>query len=52
MKQLTQLALVLASFALLGCTQPGTYPVTGEDCGPKDPVLELDAADCGTPGLM
>lgn len=38
-------------FGLLGCTQPGTYPVTGQECAPGDPVQELDAADCAVPGL-
>ncbi|WP_170329569.1 hypothetical protein [Ruegeria arenilitoris] len=23
-----------------------TYPVSGEQCGPEDPVKTLDAADC------
>ncbi len=26
-----------------------TYPVTGEECGPDDPVKKLDAADCLVP---
>ncbi|WP_299408918.1 hypothetical protein [uncultured Roseobacter sp.] len=49
--KLIHMAFLTASLALLGCTEPETYPITGEECGPNDPVLELDAADCGTPGL-
>lgn len=29
-----------------GCEKQDTYPVTGEECGPNDPVLELDANSC------
>ncbi len=52
MKTLIQTLLLLGVLGLGACTQPDTYPVTGETCGPDDPVLELDAADCGTPGLI
>ena len=27
------------------------YPVSGEDCGPEDPVKSLDASDCN-PGPL
>lgn len=40
------LALINLSLLLAACTEPGTYPVSGEECGPEDPVLELDASDC------
>ena len=46
MKRLMQFALFATTFALIGCTEPGHYPVTGEECGPNDPVLDMDAADC------
>lgn len=52
MSRLTQVFCITCLLGLAACTQPETYPVTGEECGPKDPVLELDAADCGTPGLI
>ncbi|MFA3915361.1 hypothetical protein [Ruegeria hyattellae] len=40
----------VATLALLGaCTKENTYPVTGEQCGPEDPVKTLDAADCYVP---
>ncbi len=33
---------------LTGCTE-GKYPLSGKDCSPEDPVLELDAKDCIPP---
>jgi hypothetical protein len=51
MKRLTQITLVTLALVLAGCTEPGHYPVSGEECGPNDPVLELDANDCGVPGI-
>ncbi|MDP5216060.1 hypothetical protein Q5Y75_02405 [Ruegeria sp. 2205SS24-7] len=44
------LLAAVATLALLGaCVKEDTYPVTGEQCGPEDPVKELDAADCYVP---
>lgn len=40
---------ILALLALVACTAPGTYPITGEECGPDDPVKALDASDCLPP---
>ncbi|AUJ63915.1 hypothetical protein B9057_14630 (plasmid) [Aestuarium zhoushanense] len=51
MKTLTQITLVALALAVAGCTEPGHYSVSGEECGPNDPVLELDANDCGVPGI-
>lgn len=31
---------------LTACDDTTRYPVTAEQCGPDDPVLRLDAADC------
>ncbi|WP_165689332.1 hypothetical protein [Yoonia rosea] len=45
MKLLPLLMILL----LANCTQEGTYPLSGEECGPDDPVLTLDAADCMAP---
>ena len=42
------LALVSA-LVLLGCAAPETYPLSDQECGPDDPVKELDASDCLTP---
>ncbi len=27
---------------LSGCTDPKTYPVSGQECGPDDPVHDVD----------
>ncbi len=37
--------------ALLGCSPPDHYPVSGQECTEKDPVKDLDAADCTVPGV-
>lgn len=42
---------LLAMLILANCTPEGRYPVSGEKCGPTDPVLTLDAADCTVPTL-
>ncbi len=46
MKRLTQLSLFALTLALLGCAEPGRYPVSGQECAPTDPVLDMDTADC------
>lgn len=45
------LIVLLASAAILSACEKSTdtYPVTGEQCGPDDPVKTLDAADCYIP---
>lgn len=44
-------ALLVASAAILaGCEKDSnTYPISGEQCGPDDPVKTLDAEDCYIP---
>lgn len=43
-------AVALALLAALGaCSAPGEYPMSGDDCGPGDPVLEMPIADCAPP---
>ncbi|MEX0320333.1 MULTISPECIES: hypothetical protein [unclassified Ruegeria] len=44
--RLSMLALTAFLTLLAACTEPETYPVSGEECGPTDPVQELDASDC------
>ncbi len=45
-KSLTAL-LMMAAVILSACEKNAeTYPVSGEQCGPEDPVKTLDAADC------
>ncbi len=43
--------LLVASVAVLaGCEKEAdTYPLTGQQCGPEDPVKTLDAEDCYIP---
>ena len=40
--------LIIAAAAVLSACEKSadTYPVSGEQCGPEDPVKTLDAADC------
>ncbi|MCL6282990.1 hypothetical protein M3P21_05530 [Ruegeria sp. 2012CJ41-6] len=46
------LLAAVATLALLGaCTKEDTYPVTGEQCGPDDPVKKIDVADCYVPSV-
>lgn len=46
----TMIAMALAALAVLtACEDTGLYPVSNEQCGPSDPVLDLDAADCTVP---
>ncbi len=43
------LAVLMMAVAVLlsACEkEPETYPVSGEECGPNDPVKTLDATDC------
>ncbi len=45
---------IISLFAMLllaSCAAEGRYPVSGEECAPGDPVLDLDAADCTVPTL-
>lgn len=46
-KRLIQIALFAMTFGVMGCAEPGHYPVSGEECGPKDPVLDMSVPDCG-----
>lgn len=45
------LLMLLLPCLLLACTEtpPETYPITGNDCGPNDPVRDIDAGDCTPP---
>ncbi|WP_170376001.1 MULTISPECIES: hypothetical protein [Ruegeria] len=47
----TLITLMLASSLVLAACEkePETYPITGEECGPEDPVKTLDAEDCFIP---
>ncbi|WP_171126407.1 MULTISPECIES: hypothetical protein [unclassified Ruegeria] len=41
-------ALLMAATVFLGACEKeaDTYPATGDQCGPDDPVKTLDASDC------
>jgi hypothetical protein len=43
------IALLCSPLVLSGCEDDGKYPVSGEECGPNDPVKTLDASDCTPP---
>ena len=45
MQSFLRLAFFMLAFAVSGCVE-GKYPVSGQNCGPGDPVLDLDAEDC------
>lgn len=45
-----KLSIVLAlSSALLltACFKDGQYPISGEECGPNDPVKDMTFTECG-----
>jgi hypothetical protein len=42
--------LLAATLGLSACEATGQYPVSNDQCGPADPVKQLDAADCIVPG--
>lgn len=46
MKRLALIATFGATVLLAACTEPDIYPVSGEACGPDDPVKQVDALDC------
>ncbi|MEI4232250.1 hypothetical protein [Roseovarius sp. D22-M7] len=49
MASIVKLASVLGTVLLVaGCATPDRYPVSGEECGPEDPVRTMDtgATDC------
>ncbi len=45
MKTLAVLAL-LGTVLLAACTEPDTYPVSGEPCAPGDAVKTVDPLTC------
>ena len=49
MKRLTVLLLALMTTGMLGaCAEERRYPISGEECGPDDPVKNIEpvAVDC------
>ncbi|GGE40752.1 hypothetical protein [Actibacterium pelagium] len=43
------LLIISAAGFLSACTTADTYPISGEQCTPEDPVQTLDAVDCQLP---
>jgi hypothetical protein len=52
MKPILAATLLIAALTLTACENTDTYPISGEECGPNDPVQTLDAADCAVPGSI
>ena len=51
MRRILMVALAVMAFGVASCA-PGKYPISGETCGPQDPVKTLDANDCSIlPGI-
>lgn len=48
MQRIFMVALAVMALGLAGCVD-GKYPISGETCGPDDPVKTLDASDCTIP---
>ncbi|SMO68766.1 hypothetical protein [Ruegeria faecimaris] len=49
-KKVLGLFVLTAVVLLSACDKSAeTYPVSGEQCGPNDPVKTLDAEDCFIP---
>ena len=46
MNKLSILALLVAALGLAACAEQESYPVSGEECAPSDPVLDLDVPPC------
>lgn len=45
------IAVLMVPAFLAGCENGDTYPISGEECAPGDPVQDMDAAelDCVPP---
>lgn len=39
--------VVSALLALQACEEPDRYPISGEPCGPEDPVIVAPPGNCG-----
>ena len=49
MKPIFLLLALFTTFGLAACTEPNTYPLSGEACCPADPILEMTGDDCVSP---
>ena len=51
MNRFQLIAVLMMTLGLTGCAE-SKYPISGETCGPQDPVKTLDARDCTVlPGI-
>ena len=51
---MTYIKLTLALIALVflqACEDRDTYPISGQECGPNDPVQEMTVPDCTPTGV-
>lgn len=46
---LKSFALLMTASLLSACERPGTYPITGAECGPNDPVRTMEPINCVPP---
>ncbi|WP_299612385.1 hypothetical protein [uncultured Tateyamaria sp.] len=47
MTRLKIIGVIAALIALQACEEPDRYPISGEPCGPEDPVVVSPPGDCG-----
>ncbi|WP_199221289.1 hypothetical protein [Maritimibacter sp. 55A14] len=46
MKRLALLAALAALMTVAGCADEKHYPLSGDECGPADPVQDVRPPDC------
>ena len=46
MKLKTLFAIIGLTLFCVGCTDTSHYPVSGEECGPEDPVKDFSSQQC------
>ncbi len=46
MKLLSSFVLLAAILAIAGCSDTSRDPISGEECSPNNPVIDMDASDC------
>lgn len=49
MKRIFLLVMCIALSGLAGCDDPDRYPISGQECSPDDPVMDLDPSGCTPP---
>lgn len=43
---LSRITAVISILVVTACSEPDTYPVTGQACGADDPVKEMSVPHC------